>query len=441
MKLPAAAAVGDKQRMHRSFLAVASLLLFLTLSPAAEPPAISMRPMPAGIGINIHFTKGKSGELDEMEAAGIRWIRTDLNWAGTERAKGVYNFSVFDGLLKDLEAHHIAAWFILDYGNPLYDKDSPHTDEDRTAFAAWAAAAVTHFAGHGIVWEMWNEPNIGFWKPKPNVDDYAKLARATGKAVHAADPSAVFVGPGCSQIDMKFLEACFKAGCLDDWSAVSVHPYRQSGPERAVAEYDGLRKLIATYAHGRSVPILSGEWGYSVAWKNFDDDRQADYLARQWLVNQWQQIPISIWYDWRDDGPDPKEAEHHFGIVRHAPTTRPGVPYDAKPAYAAAKTLTTVLNGYVCLGRVKTDRPDDYVLLFADGDKKILAVWTAAKTPQLIRIGATTGSFTATSMTGKPLPAVEATDVGLAITVGPEPVYLVPAVGNTSLSELRAEHP
>ena len=30
---------------------------------------------------------------------------------------------------------------------------------------------------------MYNEPNITFWRPQPNVDDYAKLALAVGKAL------------------------------------------------------------------------------------------------------------------------------------------------------------------------------------------------------------------------------------------------------------------
>jgi hypothetical protein len=397
--------------------------------------------VPGGLGVNTHFTKAKPGELDEIAAAGVRIIRTDLTWGGTERTKGVYDFAAFDGLLKDLESHHIRAWFILDYSNPIYDKQSPHTDEVRAAFAAWAVAAVRHFHGRDIVWEMWNEPNGEFWKPRANVDDYAKLSLVTAKAIHAADPSAIFVGPGTSGVDLKFIEGCFKAGCLDDWAAVSVHPYRQEGPEPAVKDYDALRTLIAKYAKGRPVPILSGEWGYSVAWKNFDDQKQADYLARQWLVNQWQQIPISIWYDWHDDGTDPREGEHHFGIVRHDPSTRPATAFDAKPSYEAAKTLTTVLAGCKCLGRIKTDKPDDYAILFADRDKRIVAAWTAGKASHEIVLPVSAGRFSGTSVAGDPLPAMTATDAGLTVTVDAAPVYLMPAGPNPKLAAMAGERP
>src|SRR5436190_189141 len=83
---------------------------------------------------------------------------------------------------------------------------APHTDEGRHAFATWAAAGVTHFKGRGVLWEMYNEPNISqFWKPKANVDDYIKLAIETGKAIKHAAPDELFIGPACSTMDFKFL--------------------------------------------------------------------------------------------------------------------------------------------------------------------------------------------------------------------------------------------
>ena len=77
-------------------------------------------------------------------------------------------------------------------------------------------------------------------------------------------------------------------------------------------------ELIDQYApKGKQIPILSAEWGYSAAWKDFDETKQGKMLPRQWLVNLANDVPLSIWYDWHDDGTDPKEPEHHFGTVQH----------------------------------------------------------------------------------------------------------------------------
>ena len=105
------------------------------------------------------------------------------------------------------------------------------------------------FDGRGILWEMYNEPNIGFWHPKPNVDDYTKLALAVGKALHNAEPGETYVGPATSTIDFNFLEACFKAGLLEYWFAVSVHPYRQKDPETAAT-------LVPDHPFGCKRPII-----------------------------------------------------------------------------------------------------------------------------------------------------------------------------------------
>jgi hypothetical protein len=118
-----------------------------------------------------------------------------------------------------------------------------------------------------------------------------------------AQPEEVIIGPATSLIDLPFIEACVKAGLFDYWSAVSVHPYRQEGPETVVDEYRKLRRLVAKYtASGQSLPILSGEWGYSSGWKNFDPGKQGKMLPREWLTNLANNIPLSIWYDWHDDG-------------------------------------------------------------------------------------------------------------------------------------------
>ena len=118
-----------------------------------------------------------------LAAAGFRFVRMDFGWDATERDKGRYDFSAYDRLLAALEPHKIRAMLILDYSNRHYDQGlSPQSDEGRRAFARWAAAAAKHFRGRGVVWEMYNEPNIGFWRPKPDVQQYVKLALEVGKA-------------------------------------------------------------------------------------------------------------------------------------------------------------------------------------------------------------------------------------------------------------------
>ncbi len=388
--------------------------------------------VPQCLGVNIHFTDPRPGEMQMLAEAGFRWIRMDLSWSGTEQRKGEYDFSAYDRLMEALQKYQIRALLILDYHNRFYDKGlSPYTEEGREAMARWAAAAVRRYQGRGVLWEMYNEPNIGFWKPKPNVQHYILLAREVGKAIRQAAPKELYIGPATSQIDMKFLEACFQGGLLEYWDAVSVHPYRQTPPETVRPEYAKLRTLINQYApQGKQIPILSGEWGYSVAWKNFDETKQGKYLARQFLVNLLCEVSLSIWYDWHDDGPDPKEPEHHFGVVRHPYFEGRQPVYDPKPAYWAAKTLSSQLRGFRLARQIQLDSEEDYLLHFQrDGQSRWVA-WTVAEQPKERKLPLPEGQYQLFGYTGHPLGTRAAGPDGLQITLTDAPHYIIPLFGD-----------
>jgi len=154
----------------------------------AWTPALNVSTFPQGIGVNVHFIDPRPGEIKMIADAGFRWIRTDFQWGLTEPERGRYDFSPYERLLASLDQHGMRALFILDYGNPLYTDDKAVRGEAaRQAFARWAVAAAKHFAGRGIVWECFNEPNIPmFWPPKPNVEEYIALALTVGRAFRAA---------------------------------------------------------------------------------------------------------------------------------------------------------------------------------------------------------------------------------------------------------------
>src|SRR5207245_1305575 len=163
-----------------------------------------------------------------------------------------------------------------------------------------------------------------FWQPTPNVHEYIALALAVGKAIREAAPEEWYIGPATSGMDFGFMETCFQAGLLQYWDAVSFHPYRNSPPETAAPDFQRVRELIARYGpKGKTIPILSGEWGYSELYPGLSLDLQSRYLPRQFLSNLANGLIVSIWYDWRDDGTDPQETEHHFGTVTNDYNPKP----------------------------------------------------------------------------------------------------------------------
>src|SRR6185295_8212862 len=327
----------------RSLLAIVSLFLSLVISAdnrSTECAGCWMRvtnspTVDESLGVNVHFIDPKPGEVKMIAEAGFRWVRTDFIWEVTERERGRYDFSAYDSLLKQLDEFHIRALFILDYGNSLYTNGkSVRTPEARAAFARWAVAAARHFSNRGVIWELFNEPNnTMFWPPQPNAEEYNALAQEVGRAFRDAAPNEQLIGPAVDSNDLKFLQSCLNGRSHDWWSALSVHPYRETNPETAATNYARLREMMGKAdSGGRQLKIISSEWGYSSAWPRMNDDRQAIMLTRQFLTNLANGIPLSIWYDWQDDGVDPNEDEHHFGLVRYADKSGTSI-FQPKPAF------------------------------------------------------------------------------------------------------------
>jgi polysaccharide biosynthesis protein PslG len=322
--------------------------------------------VPDGWGVNIHFTQEQPGELARI-AKVFKWVRMDFVWSDIEKTRGQYDFSAYDTLMKGLDANGLRGYFIFDYGNDLYQDGSPATDDARAAFCRFVEASLKHFRHQGIVWEMWNEPNIGFWKPKPDVSQYAKLALDVGKTIRRVAPDEWYIGPASSTFDWNFIKGCFDAGLLTYWDAVSIHPYRPGPPESVLDDWKKLATLIGTYH--KHLPMISGEWGYSDIWSGQSPQVQGDFMVRQYLTNLSAGVGLSIYYDWKDDGTSPTDSESHFGT-----NTNHGA---SKPAYDEAAALVAKLQGYSFGKRLPTDSPDDFVLRFSNRHRPVVVTWTA----------------------------------------------------------------
>jgi hypothetical protein len=202
-----------------------------------------------------------------------------------------------------------------------------------------------------------------------------------------------------------------------------------SGPETVAADYATLRQLIGQYAPpGKVIPILSSEWGYSAVGRS--DAEQGDLLAREWLTNVANDIPLSIWYDWHDDGTDPSNAEHNYGTVAYHYYAGRDPVYDPKPAYQSAATLTTLLSGDTYQGRLELTQDTDYALAFSDGNSTRYVAWTTSATPHAVTLPLCPGLYAEVSDTGAGLGVVAAGTNGLTVTLTGAPLYFLPSDGS-----------
>lgn len=331
--------------------------------------------IPNGFGVSYH-PEANTDSIELIKNAGFKWVRIDILWSHVEKEKGEYNFSKYDELNQSLLDHGIRPYYILAYSNSLYEKNkSVVTKEGREAFVKFVSAVTKRYSGEDAIWEIWNEPNWVHWNPQPSYKEYSKLVHEVTPVIRKQDPSGLVIAPALAKVDkesIKWLEEIFKRGVLRDIDALSVHPYRSSNPETVVEDYQKLHNLITKYTT-KDIPIISGEWGYAM--QNISDrvaseNEQAEYLVRMLLLNTSLQIPISIWYDWRNDGTNPNNGEHNFGVMWN----------DGKPkmAFYAMMNLSYILDGYKFVEKIRVGEEEDYLLRFVnDKEQQIIVFWTA----------------------------------------------------------------
>lgn len=338
-----------------------------SLIPAPEDAA-ELAPR---LAINVHSTNDERG-LDEASAAGFSTIRVDLGWSDIEAVRGRYDFSGFDALLSSLSRRGMRMHLILNYLNPLYPgfADPDFMAVTLPAFSAMARAAAEHFRERDVSYEIWNEPNSSrFWSR--STDDFAQLSTAASSAIRLGDPNAEICSGGVSGFDYRFISEYLNAGGGADADAIGVHPYRKGGGETAGHDLLLMRAIISE-SRGTTLPVWDTEWGYSSTWYGDGHSRDARnrhaQLVTRELLSAWSLgFPLVVYYDLRDGGVDPGDAEQNFGLLQDD--------YADKPAMVAVRKLTQLSRDRRYVGLVRTGLNSLHALRLEGAEDRWVILW------------------------------------------------------------------
>jgi Cellulase (glycosyl hydrolase family 5) len=367
------------------------------------PPAPEALELGSRLGVNIHLLRDDPA-LDLARTAGFRFVRMDMLWADVERG-GRYRFFPYDALLRSLDARGMGVLWILDYGHPDHGGKTPRTPEDVAAFGRFAEAAATHFKGRNIRYEVWNEPNNAqFWEPSPSASEYGVLLREAVAAIRRADPSAKVSSGGVSRLDLSFLSRAVPPALAANLTAVGIHPYPKLGPEAIAPELATLREWVAR-ALGEHIEIWDTEWGYSStnapkeAPSNGHTEqgrrRQAILAVRELLTVWTLGFPLAVWYDLRDDGTDPANPEHNYGLLDSSGKE--------KPAMQAIRTLMSALSGRKYAGMIPETPGGIHAMRFDGPADTTFVVWNDQSNNRRVVEYGKEGLISATDGMGRPL--------------------------------------
>ncbi|HPD14834.1 MAG TPA: sugar-binding protein [Planctomycetota bacterium] len=335
-------------------------------------------------GVCTHFGQHKHTiplTFDLIKPMGATWIRDEISWAGVERKKGEHTFGeYFDRYMAAAGEMGLRPFIIFDYGNGLYDGgNAPVSPEAVNAFVAYCKALMARYGKVCQHWEVWNEPNIFFWKPKPKVEDYAALMKAVYPATKAADPQATIVGVCTAGTDLRFIEGVLAAGAGKAMDAISVHPYRYPrSPEESdfLGEMARLKALLERHGVG-DLKVWLTEFGYPTQKdkRGVSEARSGAYLVRTCLhALTLPYVERLFIYDFQNDGTDPLDNESNFGLIRLDNTP--------KAAYAAHNTMVRMI-GRKRFARAVDAGKDVICYEFVDGQGKVLVAWPKSQAATL----------------------------------------------------------
>jgi hypothetical protein len=233
--------------------------------------------------------------------------------------------------------------------NPIFLP--PETEEQIEAFLKYVRFMVNRYKGLVKHWELWNEPNIGYWRPITKTKEQLQAkARAYGKvlarfadAVHQTDPEARVISGGLASPDLVFARAALRE-CAPKVDTVAYHTYPGFGsnhmPEEAddFGQADGFRAQVREVPGIRKdIPFWINEWNVSPHWKNSNESVQARYLPRFYLYSHAQGVRGSMWtFIPSTDG----NEDDLYGVL-HGETFRPDAfqPREAYRVFAVTAAL------------------------------------------------------------------------------------------------------
>jgi polysaccharide biosynthesis protein PslG len=372
---------------------MAMLITATTFSSSFAKDSWPSNILPNSFGTDVHFVGDNPTEFAMMQKAGVKVLRIKMPWTMVEKKVGVYNFSAFQAMVAGMKPYGIRPLIMIGFGNQLYKETmSCRTKAGLAAYAKMSEAAAAALKGNGVIWELWNEPNLdGFWRPKSNSAEYMTWVKTVTPAIRKGDPEALVVGPALSNVFTPFMGQLLKAGLVNYVDGISVHPYQyKNNPELGEKDLKNLRNLIKTTSpQNPNIPIMFTEWGYSVsAADGFDEETQAKYLSRQFLLGAMYGVPINIWYNWKNSRTEPCVTKDKcYGMVKNN--------LEQRLAYKEMIRVTQELDGFKYISRLKTST-SDYILVFAKGNVYKVAAWTTAPehvSPELAKVMKQTSSL------------------------------------------------
>jgi len=305
--------------MKRSFFLTAVVLCVASVAVAGTN---------APYGINAHVPSTQL--LDMLAAAGIQWVRVDMNWFQLEPGRNQYNWGYMDNVVNAARARGLQIFATLAYSPNWASGTANIADppQDPNDWYNFVYNVVRRYKSSVKHWGMWNEPNLdGFWTGE--AWQYREWILKNGyNAAKAADASCVVLGPELAHMSgwPDFMENVMAEGGANYIDIITHHCYKgDTGTE--VFNYLDKDAFYWAWDDPPLMKVLDDlgvdnrpVWLTEVGWTTADgdgsvsEDEQADYYHQLlWGVHERAWLERVFPYEAMDD---PTPGVPKWGIIK-----------------------------------------------------------------------------------------------------------------------------
>lgn len=256
--------MSDETEMRMGRVAVVGLSLALPLMGFGKEAARAVDTYPYGVAAHVTRSEGTpsrlKGTIATMRLAGLRYVRSDIDAHRVLRPDGTYDYAVYDPLVSELETHGIRLLPIIYGYKPGAWNGAP---EDLARQEEYVRSFVAHYGLRVPVVEIWNEANIEMFLTNPDPVRYAEILKASYRGAKRANPRVRVAFTGTAGVPLDWIRAVFKAGAVNSFDVMNVHPYSHPGaPEGSLdVNVEKLRALMNEFGCGDR-PIWITEIGW-----------------------------------------------------------------------------------------------------------------------------------------------------------------------------------
>lgn len=238
----------------------------------------------------------------------LRLWDSGVDWHEINTSQGTYNWTNFDKWMTLAQQHNLEV--VYTFGRvPNWANGGKGTTIPPSNMQYWddfVRAVVTRSAGRVKYWEIWNEPNDTHFY-NGDLQTLLTMAQHAQQIIKSIDPNAIILTPSptwTSTAPYQWMTTWLQSGGGNYADIIAFHGYVNSSPENIDSLAQKMRDTMN--ANGQSGKQL---WDTEASWSGSDScttsicdqDQQAAFLVRHYMLHLSRGVDRYLWYAWEDN--------------------------------------------------------------------------------------------------------------------------------------------